>query len=128
MPTATSATERVVSDSSTRAERKAVRSVVFVARRYASPSVRTRAAGPRSRPSATSVGSPATRSRTWALSRCIESSRSAELRWVIQPTSAMNSGTSGSVTAISSADHRSWVATTTSSAGVSIAVISSWGR
>ena len=52
MPTATSATDSVVSSSSTMDDRNAIRSVPMVARRCASPSVRTRAPGPRSRPSA----------------------------------------------------------------------------
>ena len=48
-----------------------MRSVPMVARRCASPSARTRAPGPRSRPCARSVGRPASRSRTCAPSRCM---------------------------------------------------------
>ena len=70
-PTATSATDSVVSSSSTIPERNAIRSVAMVASTVRVAELRTRAPCPRSRPSARSVGRPASRSRTWAPSRCM---------------------------------------------------------
>ena len=126
--TATSAIDSVVSNSSTIDDKNAVRNVAFVALRCASPSARTRAAGPCSRPNATKVGRPASRSSTCAPRRCIDASRRAALCCVIHPTRAMNTGTSGKVTAMMIADSRSCTATTRSSAGVTTEVRRSCGR
>ena len=60
--TATSATPSVASSSSTSADRNAIRSVAIAERRWAAPSSAIRCAGPSARPSARSVGMPATRS------------------------------------------------------------------
>ena len=61
--TATSATERVATSSSTSAERNAIRSVFMVATRWPSAIRRTTSVCARARPNARSVGSPATMSR-----------------------------------------------------------------
>ena len=62
MPTATSATPSVASNSSTSADRKAIRSVAIAERRWAALSSAIRCSGPRARPSARRVGIPAIRS------------------------------------------------------------------
>ncbi len=127
MATATIATERVVRSSRTMPDRKAIRSVPIVARRFASPSARTRSRGPSARPNARSVGRPATRSRSWEPSRCKDASRRSATPCVSRPTSTMNSGTSGRVTRTTSPDTQSSPKTTTTRSGVTTAVRRSCG-
>ncbi len=67
--TATRATESVASSSSAKEERKAIRSVRMVARRYSAVIRRIDSAWALARPNTFSVGSPATTSRKWPESR-----------------------------------------------------------
>ncbi len=107
MPTATSATESVASSSSAKEDRKAIRRVRSVARRYSPVMARMDAACALARPKTFSVGSPATTSRKWPDSR--DSSRHwRSMRFcVAQPMRIMNSGISGSVTTMIAAEIQS---------------------
>ena len=69
MLTATSATPSVASNSSTSADRNAIRSVAIAERRWAAASSAMRCSGPAARPSARSVGMPAIRSSSRRLQR-----------------------------------------------------------
>nr|WP_249161932.1 hypothetical protein [Actinospica acidithermotolerans] len=101
---ATSATESIAISSSTSEERNAIRSVRIVARRWASAARRICRSCPLVRPNAASVGSPATTSRKWPPRRwSAVNLRSISAR-VRRPMSTMNTGISGTVTAMMTAD------------------------
>ena len=107
--TATSATPRVAASSSTVPERKVRRSVPIVARRWRSLTSAMRAACAPPRLNERSVGRPRTTSR-----KSVDRQRSACQRSrvrcsVARPISHMKTGTSGSVSAMTSADSRSTV-------------------
>ena len=103
-PTATSATPRVASSSSTNAERNAMRSVAIAERRCAAPSSAIRSADPPMRPSARSVGMPATRSSSRDCRVVIAASDAADRSEVTNPMSTMKIGMSGN--AISTINRR----------------------
>ena len=105
-----------------------MRSVPMVACRCASPSVRTRAPGPRSRPCARSVGRPASRSRTCAPSRCMLTRPCSDRPCVSRPTRTMKIGTSGSTTTRIAAETQSSPSTTSRTPGVTVAASTSCGR
>ena len=128
MPTATSATDRVAKNSSTKPDRNAMRSTPIVEVRCARDSRATSGSGVRSRPKARSVGRPATRSSSWS-DRVATSRRRLSVRPAVSvPTSHMNNGMSGSVITPMSADMGSSHATTASTAGVAMTVAASAGR
>ena len=79
------------------------------------------------RPKTLSVGSPATTSRKCPASRC--SSRAWRcIRVAVEaPTSAMNSGMSGTVTAMMSADTQSAPSATTTTATGTMTARKTWG-
>ncbi len=107
--TATSATERVASSSSAKEDRKAIRRVFSVARRYCEVMLRIDSACALARPKTFRVGSPATTSR-----KCPESRDSSfhwrSIRdWVAHPIRIMKSGMSGRVTTMIAAETQSSV-------------------
>ena len=126
--TATSATPRVASTSSTSADRKAMRMVAMAERRCATFSSAMRAVDPAARPSARRVGSPATRSSSRDCSVDIAVSAAAERSAVASPISTMKIGMSGSATSTMSADCQSKTAITAAVTGVRIAATNSAGR
>ena len=109
-------------------DRKAIRSVPMVASRCASPSARTRAPCPRSRPCARSVGSPASRSSTCAPSRCIVTRPRSDRPCVSRPMRIMKIGTSGRTATMIAAETQSSPSTTSRTPGVTVAASRSCGR
>lgn len=107
IPTAISATPRVASNSSTRADRKAIRSVAMAERRCAAASSAMRCSGPAPRPNARRVGIPAIRSSSRACRVVIAARAAAERSRVASPISTMKTGISGSVIATIAVDFRS---------------------
>ncbi|GAB4639552.1 hypothetical protein MOKP50_01570 [Mycobacterium avium subsp. hominissuis] len=107
MPTAISATPSVASNSSTSADRKAIRSVAIAERRCAAASSAMRRSGPELRPSARRVGMPAIRSSSRACRVVIAASAAAERSRVASPISTMKIGISGSVIATITVDFTS---------------------
>ncbi|CAB4913623.1 unannotated protein [freshwater metagenome] len=128
MPTATSATHSVASNSSTIDDRNAIFSARMVVRRWASPNARTRAAGPCSRPSARRVGKPANRSSSCADNLVIVVSVAAARPLVSKPIRIMKTGMSGRVTAMMAADVRSCVRMTIRTNGVTMTASTSAGK
>ncbi len=128
MVTATSATDSVDSNSSANEERKAIRSVRRVARRYSSVIRRMDSACAFARPNTFRVGSPATTSRKWPESR--DSSRHCRAVWasVAHPISAMNRGISGRVATMIAADTQSPVTIRASTTTGTTTARPSWGR
>ena len=126
--TATSATERVATSSSTSAERNAIRSVFMVATRCPSAIRRTTSVCARARPNARSVGNPATMSR-----KCPPSSESRRhcrsvAAWACQPSSAPKTGISGRVTAMITAELQSAKTTRASTASGTVTLSTSCGQ
>ncbi|CAM5641398.1 hypothetical protein STENM36S_03326 [Streptomyces tendae] len=128
MATATSATDRVASSSSAKDDRKAIRRVRRVARRY-SPVMRLiDSAWALARPKTFSVGSPATTSRKCPDSR--DSSRHwRSIRdWVAQPISIMKTGMRGRVPTMMAAETQSSVTMRASTATGTTTARPSCGR
>jgi len=82
----------------------------------------------RARPKTCRVGSPVTRSAKWLANRFWYFNRRLTCSRVVMPINAMNSGISGSVTAMISADSPSWPATTARISSGMKAAITSCGR
>ena len=108
--TATSAVASVATRSSTAPDRNDTRSTCIVAARYSSLAAAIRSACAAPRLNARSVGSPRTTSRKWFESRASARHRARVRASVDRPISAMNTGISGSVTSMISADVRSTTA------------------
>ncbi len=126
--TATSATARVDRNSSANAERKAIRSVPIVARRWSSPTRRRIAACALALRNTARVGSPSTTSRKCPPRR-LSSRHCRSVRcWVYMPINAMNTGISGSVTRTTIPEIQSAQNTTARTASGTIAARTSWGR
>ena len=126
--TATSATDRVASSSSTSAERNEIRSVAIVSARWAASVRRSPSAWARARPKTCRVGRPATRSEKWCARRVWTRHRLRVRASVVQPTRAMNTGISGSVSATMIADVRSAVRIATPTITGTVTASMSWGR
>ena len=97
-------------------------------RRCASPSSATWAAGVSARFSARSVGRPAIRSSSCAVSLLIVASLRLVRSRVMRPTRIMKIGMSGNVIRMISADGQSAKAITVVIVGVRIAAVTSAGR
>ena len=95
--TATRATDRVESSSSTSEERNASRNVTIEALRCSSATRATESACALARPNTTSTGRPATTSAKWPDSWASTRHFLVVSRSAYQPTNAMNTGTSGKV-------------------------------
>ena len=100
----------------------------MVARRYSPVTWPMDARCSLDRPNTLSVGSPATTSRKWWESRASASHRCRAYAPVAIPTSAPNTGISGSVTRIVTPDSRSAAPTRTSTATGTITARMSCGR
>ena len=126
--TATSAVATAAASSSTRADRKATRSVDMVAARCLSVTVPITCSCAFARPNTLSVGRPSSTSRKCPAS--VASSRHCRrvLAFVCQPTSTANTGMSGSVTAMMTAEIQSAAATRTSTAMGTTTASTSCGR
>ncbi|CKT66420.1 Uncharacterised protein [Mycobacterium tuberculosis] len=107
MPTATRATPSVASNSSTRADKNAIRSVAIADRRWSADSSAMRCSGPEARPSARRVGMPAIRSNNRAWTAVMPASAAAEGLVVASPISTMKIGIRGSVITTMAIDFKS---------------------
>ena len=107
MLTAISATPSVASNSSTKAERKATRSVAIAERRWALASSVMRCSGPEARPSARSVGIPAIRSNSRPCKVVMAANAAADRSAVTSPINTMKIGISGKVMSTMAVDLRS---------------------
>ena len=126
--TATSATERVATSSSTSAERKAMRRVFMVASRCPSAIRCTTVTWPLARPKARSVGSPATMSRKCPPRRERRRHCRSVAAWACQPSSAPKIGISGRVSAMISAELQSAKTTRARTATGTVTLRMSCGR
>lgn len=97
----------VARSSSAKEERKAIRRVRSVARRYSPVMDRIAAAWALARPKTFRVGRPSTTSRKWPDSRASSRHWRSIRAWVAQPIRIMNSGISGRVRTIVSAESQS---------------------
>ena len=84
-----------------------MRNVAIAERRWAAPSSAIRPCGPSARPSARSVGMPATRSSSRDCRVVIAPSAAAERSAVASPIRTMKTGMSGSATSTTTAACRS---------------------
>ena len=111
--TATRATEMVASSSRMSEDRNATFSVAMVAVRYWSVMSRIAATWALARPKTLSVGRPATTSRKWPARRWRSRPGAPSGPWSRRRPSAMNTGISGTVTAMITAEIQSAPSTTT---------------
>ncbi|GFN05443.1 hypothetical protein Smic_39990 [Streptomyces microflavus] len=128
MVTATRATDRVASSSRANEERKAIRRVRTVARRYCEVMVRIDSAWALARPKTLSVGSPATTSRKWPERRDSSCHCRSIRDWVAQPIRIMKRGMRGSVTTMIAAETQSSVTIRASTATGTTTARPSCGR
>ncbi len=126
--TATSATERVATSSSTADDANATRSVRSVARRYRSVISAIRSDWALARRCATRVGKPRTTSRKWPESAAISRHCSWARSRVASPTRAPKRGTRGRVASTITALRTSWVAMATTVSGGSTTATTRDGR
>ena len=125
--TATSAIETVASSSSTSEDRNATRSVPSTWTRWRSLTASIAAACAFARPNTFSVGRPATTSRKWPPSRCRLRTWASMRSRVLAPTSAMNSGISGTVTTTIAAETQSRATSTASTTSGTITASATCG-
>ncbi len=107
MVTATTATLRVASSSSTSADRNEIRRVCMVSVRCRASVRRSPSACALARPKTCKVGRPAIRSAKWLANRVWTAQRRLVTASVVQPTRIMNTGINGKVIAKMIADVRS---------------------
>ncbi|OUE31948.1 hypothetical protein BFL35_02280 [Clavibacter michiganensis] len=125
--TATSATDSDAASSSTKPERKEIRSTRIVSTRYSSVTRRIRAVWRRARPKTSSVESPSTTSRKPEASSVSRDHCRRCTSCVAQPMRTMNTGMTGSVAITVIPVTRSWARSTATTIGVARAVRISCG-
>ena len=114
--------------SSTSADRNATRSVPMVAFRCASETAPITCACAFARPNSFRVGSPSTTSRKCPPSVASSRHWRCVLALVCSPTRTANTGISGSVTAMTTAEIQSAAATRATTATGTTTASTSWGR